>query len=381
MDDTRVLPQGFRWQVGRDAFDFEIVTKSHGFNKYSEFAQKKGLICNVCRDDTEISDQDDYLYVVQKSQLWLRLRSEADGTASSVGKYIKGPPMYPTIAEISEHWTDNLNKVPFQTTHTMRGHMRWGVGYEDPALVHFAVDNMVSVCQVGTIYTPLDYIISLIPKYFTETEQSALTNIVQRLRDAGLAGKHLLVSPDGVVGTPDGAEDELPQNIVGMLEIKCISPFHYMEEKDETLSWVDDMETRQWRHAGEIPYVYITQICLQAISGLYRLDMTDDDTMWFVRWSPSGFSEFKIPFGPLVRFGILSSLVYFSLKGRITLENLPLQYDATEYGAVKILNKDYSSVLSQMTHRYVSLDGLYPEFFTYQECTKRFRFRVQGNNA
>ena len=379
IDETRILPPGFRWQAGRDEFDFDIVINSPGFRKYSSFAKKHHLISDVCREDiADLDDVDNYLYVVQKSPLWLELRSKAQGTASSAGKYIKGPPMYPSVEEINEHWADAINKVPFKTTHTMRGHMKWGNCYEDCALTHFAAENMLTVCQVGTIYTPLAYIISLIPKYFTTEEQVHLYRLSNTLNTQDV---HLLVSPDGLVGLPDGNDNKIPQNIVGMLEIKCISPFHFMEEKDGTLSWVDNMETRQWRHPGEIPYVYITQICLQAISGLYRLNMTNRDTMWFVRWSPSGFSEFKINFGPLVKFGILSSLIYFSLKQRLlNISDLPFKYNKLEAAVMTILNKNYMSVIADMEHRYVSLDGVYPEFFTYQKYTKGFRFTVNENS-
>ena len=378
VDTDRQIPPGYRWQLSRSDFRFDIVTGSRNYKKYMSFAEKHGLVRDICRK--ELNDKDvhvpikDYIHIEQKSPQWFLRRSNADGTASSVGKHIKGPTMYPTMDQITEKWQDRINKVPFETTHTMRGHMKWGVGYEDPALVHFAVDNMLTVAQVGTIHTPLQYIVDLIPQYFTEEEILELC-VKDKLE---IGEKHLLVSPDGVVGEcDDGPYESLPKRIVGMLEIKCISPFHHVEEKDGTLSWTDDMERRQWYHPGEIPFVYVTQICLQAIAGLYRLNMKDTDTMWFIRWSPSGLSEFKIDFRPLVRMGILASLLYFSLNQRIKgLCDLPLVYTPDEVKVARLLSADYHKLMENMKHRYISLASVYPEFFTYQECTAMHRFTV-----
>ena len=249
--------------------------------------------------------------------------------------------------------------------------------FKDLEMIHFAVDNMLSVAAVGTIHLPLSYVLDLIPNYFQCDEKDFLDKIAKDLRQTCPKEAHLLVSPDGLVGKPDRGEYEnLPTSLVGMLEIKCISPFHHVEEEDNTLSWVDEMESRQWYHAGQIPYVYVTQICLQAISGLYRLDMTDDDTMWFIRWSPNGFSEFKIPFKPLVSMGIVAIMLYFKLKYRLTLDQLPLKYDKHEQKLAQILHDRYKNVTNLMKHRYVNHSRLYPEFNIYQKCTKQHRFVV-----
>ena len=387
MSDTenRSLPPGYCWQIAKEDFDFDIVTRSTGFQKYKKHAEKQGLVRDIC--DPSLSDEtlevpvENYINVAQKSAQWFKLRKAAGGTASSVGKMIKGPLSYPTTEQINDKWLDKITNAPFVVTHTMRGHMKWGVGYEDPALIHFAVDNNLSVVQVGTIYTPLSYIISLIPEYFNDTEQKTLQSLIQCLT---VGDAHLIVSPDGLVGTPDGgAYTDIPSELVGMLEIKCISPFHHIEEKNSSLSWVDNMETRQWYTAREIPFVYVIQICLQAISGLYHLDMTSENTMWFMRWSPSGFSEFSMPFEYIVRIGIMASLLYFSLIQRIKAEtDLPFQYNAIEMPVSTLLNKYYFDLVdSKMSHRYVELDKLYPEFFTYQKYTERFRFKVKGDST
>ena len=170
--------------------------------------------------------------------------------------------------------------------------MRWGVGYEDPALIHFAVQNMLAVTQVGTIQLPLSYILQLHTGTPPHIE---------------LHNPHLLISPDGMVHKPGTTQ------YIGMLEIKCISPFHHIPFPDNTLGWVEDMQSRQWHHPAQIPFVYMVQMGLQAISGLYRFHMTPQDTMWFIRWSPHGFSQFHVTFDKLIPFGIIAAIIYFKL--------------------------------------------------------------------
>jgi len=382
-DFNRPLPPGCRWQISSESFDFDIIAGSQGFRRYQEHAKKKGLVRDVCdfklRDVTELAVED-YLYIEQKSPTWFRFRAAADGTASSVGKKIKGSTMYPTMEQVSESWYDALSGAPFEMTHTMAGHMKWGVGYEDPALVHFAVDNKLCVAQVGTIHLPLSYVLETAALEFPDNQM--IQNNIGFLRNVIAETAHLLVSPDGVVGKPEelpsplNSYEELPSEMLGMLEIKCISPFHYMEESDQTLSWVDNMETRQWFHPGQIPYVYVIQICLQAIAGIYRLDMTEDSTMWFIRWSPKGCSEFKINYGPLVRMGYIAIMLFFRLKHRLTLEQLPLAYTTEEQELVDLLHTCYMTVMNKMTHRYIDHSRLYPEFDIYRRCTEHHRFVV-----
>lgn len=372
------LPPGYCWQISRECFDFDIILKSQGFQQYQKHAIKKGLVRDVC--DTGLNDTDpdtisDYLYVPQKSPTWLRLRNKADGTASSIGKKIKGSTVYPTIEQVSDSWHDTLSGRPFELTHTMAGHMKWGVGYEDPALIHFAVDNRLSVAQVGTIHLPLSYILDTTERHFIKDK--IIQNNIEYLRNYDHSC-YLLVSPDGIVGEPDdGPPGALPDRLLGMLEIKCISPFHYMEEQG-TLSWVDDMEVRQWFHPGQIPYVYMVQISLQAIAGIHRFPdkMNETTIMWFIRWSPKGFSEFKINYGPLVKMGCVAAMLYFRLKNRLTLEQLPLEYTQEEQQLVGVLHHCYSDVCRSMTHRYVDHSRLYPEFDVYRSCTERHHFIV-----
>jgi hypothetical protein len=372
-------PPGYRYQLSKESFDFDIITRTRNFNRYAKTAKKNGLvrdITDLTLSDVQSVPLDNYLNIEQKSKTWFKFRSEADGTASSVGKKIKGPTMYPTMAQVSEQWEDLLTKKPFEVTHTMAGHMKWGVGYEDPALVHFAVDNMLSVVQCGTIHMPLNFVLGLAEEYVSPDLLVHKKFLEKHIPSSA----HLLVSPDGLVGYPDdGLYEEIPTELLGMLEIKCISPFHHVEENG-TLVWVDDMETRQWYSAGEIPFVYITQICMQALSGLHQLDMTKDHTMWFMRWSPIGFSEFRIAFGPLVKMGIIATMLYFRLKYRLDLDSLPIEYTAEESELSNALFYAYHEVLEQMCHRYVRHENLYPEFQTYKDCTQLHRFVVKNDN-
>lgn len=368
------------YQLADNRFMFEVITDSYNFKKYKNYAEQHGLVRDICvldQLDQEPSNLDDYLKIIQKSELWLYLRAKASGTASTVGKLIKGSSIYPTTEQLTGLWRDKITNKPFEKTHTVRGHMKWGVGYEDPALIHFAVNNNLTVAQVGTIYLPMSYIIKTIDEYLPDNEQDIVNQIIRKI--PSLMDEHFLVSPDGLVGIPESewCYDQLSTEIIGMLEIKCISPFHHVEEDDGTLTWVANMESRQWYNPGEIPFVYITQICMQALSGLHRFNMNGHHTMWFIRWSPYGFSEFKIEFHHLVRMGIVSSLLYLKLKSRITTEDdLPFCYQPDEQELVKLLNKYYDIILTEMTHRYVNHFNLYPEFHLYRKVTNNFKFVV-----
>lgn len=367
-----MVPHGHAWQIGSSEFWFSIITDSATFKRYNQFAEDRYMSVNICREG-EPANEKDFIHVIQKSETWLRLRAESSGTASALGKYIKGPPMYPNERQITDAWRDKLAGAGFHAEHTTRGHMKWGVGYEDPALIHFAVENMLAVSQVGTIKVPLSCFLKLADEY-------SIPIVIDTTLDPEF---NLLISPDGVVSrrppeVPKFTEDGIPEGIIGMLEIKCISPFHHVENEDGTLSWVDDMERRQWYSPREIPWGYVVQICVQAISGLHRLGMTGEDTMWFIRWSPLGFSEFRIAFKHLVPLGILTTFLYYTVKARIKSDSdLPFGYETdVEKELYRGMTREYDRLMGLMTHRYVDHSGLYPEFAVYRKCTDRFRFKV-----
>ena len=108
--------------------------------------------------------------------------------------------------------------------------------------------------------------------------------------------------------------------------IKCISPFHHIANSDNKLYWCDDLNKRQWFTPDKIPYVYIVQQALQAISGVLFYNMKSSNIMWFIRWSPMGFSIFKFKFIDLVKLGVVVANLYFSFYQKLhsfeDIENL-----------------------------------------------------------
>lgn len=380
----KLLMSDIVMQRASDRFMYTVITESYNFQRYRTYAEKHGLVRDVCTLESMSqmpSDPDDYVKVIQKSELWLYLRAQAAGTASSIGKLIKSIAQYPTFEDVTELWREKIQKVPFRKTSVVCGHMKWGVGYEDPALVHFAVANNLVVAQVGTVSLPMTYIMKIMPEHLTPEECKLLGKTIEKYPE--IMEKHFLVSPDGIVGRRDGgAPSDLPSDQVGMLEIKCISPFHHIANDDDTLSWVSEMETRQWYHPEQIPYVYVTQTTLQAISGLLRFGHTAESTMWLIRWSPIGFSEFKTGYAPLIRMGIVTTVLYLALAARIrTEEDLPFRYMPDEVPLERLLASCYKDVLSSISHRYVDHYNLYPEFRLYKEITKDFKFREDPDEA
>src|SRR3989338_375838 len=280
-----VIPQGYKYQIGSYEFKFDIIINTPAFKRLLEIAVNSDWVRDICKFssvDTAV-DPKDYIYITQKSPLWLKLRSMANNTASSLGKYLTNP-VHPDIVELKKQWAAHLHHDPFVKTHTMQGHMNWGVGYENPALLHFAQFTGYCVTQMGTVRVNLKTIIALANKIYP----TELKEVIKHLSSRSSAEKHLLISPDGIVGIPEytnqtAIRTELTKNNVGMLEIKCISPFHHKEEvgventTDSSvgyLEWAEDMEhNRQWWSASQIPFVYMVQKGLQAISGIYAFGM------------------------------------------------------------------------------------------------------------
>ena len=378
------MPDGYMHQIGSYNFKFDIITSSKAFQRHMDYAISHDLVRDVSDDTMSELSEDKileiphkrYINVVQKSPTWLYLRAQAQGTASSVGKYLKSPCRYPTLDQIRENWIDKITKKPFQKTHTMLGHMNWGVGYEDPALIHFAREQDVGVIQVGTIRVDLNYILALGKSIYGKKWQ-VLPKIVE--------GQHLLISPDGIVGKPEkryfgqkGIRTEFYEDLLGMLEIKCMSPFYHVETSDNYLVWVDDIESRQWYQPEQVPFVYIVQMTLQAISGAYAYKMTPKHTMWFIRWSPHGVSIFEFSFKNLIRMGVLVCNLYFSLIQRThTVEDVDRLYplSGAEAEVESQMNQAYFTLMREAKHRYVNIDD-YPEFDIYNLVTQHYKFMV-----
>lgn len=348
-------------------FNFNVVLDTEYCQRLVEEVKTRRLFSDVCcfksMNDLErvLQDEDRFLQVVQKSDLWLHLRATAAGTASSLGKLLKSPCQYPTWYQVGQAWKDKLNKVPFDSKGATAAHMKWGNVYEDIAQFHFSVENEVSVAQVGTIRLPMAFV-SKLCGFKTSDE---------------MGREFFLVSPDGLVGAKKPENDAtLPQELKGMLEIKCISPFHHCaRSEDGKLMWCEDMERRQWSKAHQIPFGYIAQICMQALAGMYRFseELSEDSTMWFIRWSPLGFSEFSVPFKELLPLGGVLCLLYLTVKKRV--EEHGLTSNSFDYETEEELQlfdsmcQKYETLVRSMAYRYVSHDKAYPEFYAYQEAT------------
>ncbi len=386
---NQYIPKDCIMQVASFKFRFDIIKSSIFFQNLLSNALKLDYARDLCdpnlgdmlENDIKSIEYPMYINVPQKSKTWFYLREKADGTASSVGKYIQCPKTYPSKEQTISYWKDKINKKPFEKTHTMTGHMNWGVGYEDPALIHFADHLKVCVSQVGTIRVDLKLIMDIGKLIFKDS--------LPDMSYLEIHGRHLLVSPDGLVSKPekndiDGMKTDMPKSkdLLGMLEIKCISPFHHVESDDKYLEWVDDMETRQWWTPEDIPFVYIIQMCMQALSGVSRFKMNGSKEMWFTRWSPHGFSIFKMKFKYLIRLGIPAALHYFSLIQRINrLDQIDNMFDYSngnnpvEKQLNRMISENYRILMENMTHSYREINN-YHEFDLYNEVTQYFKFKV-----
>jgi hypothetical protein len=356
-------------------FDFNMVTESDIFRNRWKEAVKADLIRDLTRSDlSEIPDpdsihQNDYIHVVQKSQTWLYLRGQANGTASSVGKYLRNEMPFPKVPELNQHWVDRLENVPFQKTDLTNAHMGWGVANEDIALLSFASQIGLCVNQVGTIRVPFRYINDLFQDYFPNAPAYPYK----------IDQEHLLISPDGLVAKPEQQSEyyHLSPRLVGMLEIKCMSPFHHLLSDRGNLEWATNFAKRMWKETSHIPFVYQVQMSLQALSGRYFLNMTDSDTMYFVRWAPYGFSQFEFRFGDLFRAGAVASALYFRMYRRLLDDPdqpaypLPLEEKRLE----KMMITAFQKVKANSRYKYFPVTG-YEMFKNYHSVTKDYEFTL-----
>ena len=384
-------------------FDFNIITKSQYFEDLKNYMLKYGYIRDVTKIEltkNSILNKYDYLKVVQKSPLWFQLRSESSGTASVIGKYIKGQSRYPTSEQIYQAWLDKINQVPFNKTVTMAGHMKWGVSYEDPAILHFCQATGYGVASVGTVKVRLSWMKKLGKRLLGRE----YTDLIDKL---GINDDHyFLISPDGLVyrnesnnsNTSESIKnnfDKIPdrKDIVGFLEIKCASPFHHCSsiESDQCLNWVADIEDRQWHNPANIPPVYNLQMAMQTIAGCSIFAMPLDSKIWLQRWTPNGFSLFESTFKPFVETGLWGSILYLylyqNIKQTSDLEkiNYPFEFNCDikdKPFIAKIQQKFYESyktMSDSQVYSYYKLD-CYPEFNQYNVDTRDSIFKAPGDS-
>lgn len=361
-------------------FDFEVLTRTNYYKRHVERCVNNDNMRDLCTKKILKPNRDEYINIPQKSALWLKLRSLSHGTASSLGKFLPGDKFTDETA-LNTNWEDYLKHKPFEKTHTMEAHMKWGTTYEDLALMCFAEKYKVCVTQVGTIRVDFKDIHDNYVLYFPKLPELIKTQD----EELEINEYHLLISPDGIVGNRDIENPDyntLPDVLTGMLEIKCISPFDHVENIKGNLEWCKNMEKRQWTNVQDIPYVYLIQMCLQSLSGIIELDMSLRDTMYFQRWSPKGYSIFEIPFEYLFKIGILATELYFSIlhRSKQQEENFvaypltddeKLVADKMQY-YIKLLN-------TKITHRYVNITNKHPYydlFHNYYLLTRNTEFNM-----
>lgn len=368
--------------MGKDnsKFYFDVISKTQYYKDHFDRCKEEDYVRDICNTKlTRTNSRDDYINVVQKSSLWLKLRSVSHGTASSLGKYIPGS-KWSTPETLNQEWDDKIKKKPFEKTQTMEAHMAWGNEYEDLALMCFAEQYKLCVTQVGTIRVDFEDIHDNYCLYFPELPE-LITNKIAKEKDY-----HLLISPDGIVGKRDKKHKKytkMSKNLTGMLEIKCMSPFHHEENFRGNLVWAEDMEKRQWYTNEDIPYVYLIQMCLQALSGVIELNMTFNDIMYFERWSPKGFSVFKLPFYNIFKIGTLANELYFSILNRSNEEDF-IAYPLNEKEQIvsEKMQHEIDRLFLKISHTYHSIEQVHPYyeiFQNYYQETQHKEFNMNPN--
>ena len=362
-----------------EAFKFDVVLASGHARRLTANISAHGLVGDVTFL-TELEHlpllqkkEDLYLHVVQKSPLWLHLRAQAIGTASAVGKLLLPPPThrFPTREQVAAEWQARKDNTPFQKKPCQAMHMQWGNVYEDLAQHHFAWNRKLAVGQVGTIHLSMSDIQSQVAlgAILHGDEEQVWWDRASTVAPNAC----FLVSPDGMVGrTPSHSQHDLPNDLLGMLEIKCASPFNNNPESDGTVGWVADMEKRQWSDARWVSWTYILQLGLQALAGVKRFTFVEDEpTMWFIRWTPNGWSEFTFPFKLLQRMGAISALLYAMVYHRnMKPGRAPMpEYTEHEQPLYTALCTAYQDVIDSVEYRYVSHPNAYPEFQAYRTET------------
>lgn len=387
-DKRLTLNRGFKFN-----FNCIIDTKEH-----------KALcsLCTAndyCRDITipgsiEPVNKEDYIHVVQRSDLWFSLRSKAHGTASSLGKYIFTGAAFQTEETVRDAWFDKLSKKKFEMKRLMEVHTLWGKIYEDTAGMYFSKFTGLGVCQVGTIYVSLEYVNNLFKivyssgkssKRLTENKLAAAITLPNDSND-----EHLLISPDGLVGKPENGQcDNVPisecqrrnyNELTGMIEIKCGSPFNNYVNADDEVTTVANYSKRMYNTPMDIPHTYIIQMGLQAIAGVKLLDFTAKHKMYFVRWLPNEIRIFTAPFYYYINVGICATIYYFLLHERMKqlsdIDNLfPLTEN--EQTVLSLFRHEYNTLLRKIRVKTYPIDD-YPDVVDYIENRGRMELSQFG---
>ena len=365
-------------------FQFDLITRHPVYKRMERVCRRRGLLKDVVDhsmiDPAQPVKEKDYIHMVQKSDLWLQRRKQSDGTASSIGKFLLHPNHpFPRKPQVIETWLDKLNNVPFPMTETIRGHMKWGVVNEDVAATHFAYEQQKCVVQVGCIkLNGLQVQQSLKDYFLSKSSTSGMYrswmnsfSFKHRKDLPFLWHRHFLISPDGVVGKPSNTTTYYshPEKLLGMLEIKCVSPFHHIPEPNGTLSWTCDMMKRHWKTVGDIPFVYLVQMGLQALAGIwyYSTQMNERSHMWFIRWSPYQMDTFTFRFRHMIHLGLSALMTYWiflDVKERCYSETTDETYNQ------ELLVEEYVNELEWVKDTYTNDPMIQPDIF-YQKSQQR----------
>lgn len=380
-----LFDEGAIQQWGSTVFKFNLIKDSPKYQEMVKELEDRGLCENECdhlydnlaEDGLAKLDSNLYIKVYQKTATWLALRARALGTASSVGKFIPIECIpYCGWKKASEEWAKKLwdEGSGFKTGAAQQAHMDSGVASEDIAMHHFSKHTGYKVSQIGTIRLSYLEIEEVGQQLCGEWESFGEQWDKSLIR----AEDYLLISPDGIVYQPP----KLGGERIGMLEIKCISPFHHQTTPDGMVTWAADMTRRMWFSFEQVPFYYVTQMALQALAGWSFYRMNSDDMMWLIRWYPDGFSLYNVRFYHLFKLGIWVARYYRWLKMRVVRGANPGEVQRVENEFLKArVEEAYLEVKANHQYEFVELKGWYPEFSLYRELTRLFKFRVDGKEA
>ncbi|MHB1952577.1 MAG: YqaJ viral recombinase family protein [Sulfobacillus sp.] len=358
-------------------FDFGVVVDTPQYRHWIKSLIDGGRIHDVtdAKWDNFSAGQvpeEALICLTQKSPAWLDIRGKAIGTGSSIGKYLPTPSCrrFPKPEQVEEAWQEKLVGGAAPNNQLMSAHTRWGTVHEDAAMGKFIDIKDKPVTKVGIIKVPMKFI------WQSSEGIGQIGQNTDQIQGEPNTDQFLLVSPDGIIGKPDDRP-------VGMLEIKCISPFHHLET-DGHLTWVSDLDSRQWHSVDEIPYVYLVQMGLQAVAGTYFCEMTEAETMYFIRWCPYSCSVFSFSFRHLLPFGIAAAKLYSLLYNRMKAPSVSLPPGSKptifplmqpEIRLQDRLEELYGVLRKEVQFEFHEYDD-FPTFDLYRKVTKDFKFRL-----
>lgn len=361
-------------QTGSATFDFDIIPTSPHYLDLLRSLEAAGLSENVCDEkyasltvsEAKALPKSEYIKIPQKSEAWLWLRSQAMGTASSVGKFIPNVgKKYTSSRDVAHHWVEFLEekrsgkRYPLPPIGNM--HAEWGKKHEDVALAHFSLVTGWKMVQVGTIKLTYGEILTIARDLFPPEEHARMCKIVTN------HDNYLLISPDGIIEHPKTGEK------IGMLEIKCSSAFYHLPcEETGKVIWHHNMDSKMWPEPEDVPYYYLVQMSLQALSGWVQYGMNTDCRMWITRWSPHMFVTHQFKYYHLFRHGIYNAIYYYHMFNKEGKSSLS---DSDEQWLLQGCKRHYVELVTNCVETEThDISTWYPEFDLYMATTRHFKW-------